>query len=792
MTPLMEFLSGSVAAGGFALGLASMAIKGLIILAAAALASLLLQWAPASLRHLCWTLAIAALLVLPIFSMALPTWSVPVLPATTASVEESVPARPPGHETGAQAAEEQTIVSIHGGKTLVISKRASQAQPAQEPITALAPAPAPEKRATPQAAQGPAAIPTANKAAGLSWHAMVFLAWIAGAAFLLLHMLAGTIGIWRIVARARQVTDPVWQDQVDEICDRLAIIRPIQLLRSPLIRVPMTWGILRPVVLLPVGSETWDEERRRCVLAHELAHVKRLDCLTQSVARLACAVHWFNPLVWGALRNMHLEREKACDDYVLRAGRTGATNYASHLIEIARQLPPTFATPVGAVAMARRSQLEGRVLSILEHREERRLHRASAVAAALFAALLILPLAAFHPIPRDVKGLAMSPHVEVDAAISMESHDDLSHVRSPENWDDPLLHSEWQTDPTDELTQLPASLRDSVGLFNLADLVGKGASAYATIATVDVQNVVAMSLKGAGAASLPEPMPRTPAIEAADDAVRRSFNVSSGGTLEIRTTQGNIEVRTGSGSRLDVEVRRTARGRASVEDFDVQFEQRGNTVAVVGERSGGGWRGSDGINVNFIVTVPRDFNLDLDTKGGNIAVADLAGRAKVSTSGGNLSFGEISGTVDAKTSGGNVSVRGSSGNVDVRTSGGNIDLGRIGGTVNVKTSGGNITVEEVNGELQASTSGGQISARMTRQPEGPCRLETSGGGITLMLADNIRADLDAKTSAGRVTSDFDVLVRGEIRKDRLSGKINGGGPALILDTSAGDIRIKRL
>src|SRR5262249_28264643 len=134
--------------------------------------------------------------------------------------------------------------------------------------------------------------------------------------------------------------------------------------------MPMTWGWIRPVVLLPADAASWGVERRRSVLMHELAHVKRLDYLTQAIGRTACAGNWFHPLPWHAARRMRVERERACDDAVLLSG-SRASEYAGHLLEIARGLRVPRAVDLAVLAMARPSQLEGRLLAILDPERRR-------------------------------------------------------------------------------------------------------------------------------------------------------------------------------------------------------------------------------------------------------------------------------------------------------------------------------------------------------------------------------------------------------------------------------------
>src|SRR5436190_8028608 len=137
--------------------------------------------------------------------------------------------------------------------------------------------------------------------------------------------------------------------------------------------MPVTWGWWQPVILVPAEADEWPAERRRVVLLHELAHVKRWDCLTQMIAGLSCAMYWFNPLVWVAARRMCIERERACDDLVLNAG-CKASDYAAHLVEIARTFRRV--PQVGAIAMARSSNLEGRIAAIVDASRNRRAPRA--------------------------------------------------------------------------------------------------------------------------------------------------------------------------------------------------------------------------------------------------------------------------------------------------------------------------------------------------------------------------------------------------------------------------------
>ena len=114
--------------------------------------------------------------------------------------------------------------------------------------------------------------------------------------------------------------------------------------------------------MLPPSAAHWTAEARQAALVHELTHIRRADRRTQAMAQLACALYWFNPLVWYAAAALARERERACDDEVLRLGAT-PSSYATLLLDLARAPSPW--QPATALSMARRSAIEGRLLAIL-------------------------------------------------------------------------------------------------------------------------------------------------------------------------------------------------------------------------------------------------------------------------------------------------------------------------------------------------------------------------------------------------------------------------------------------
>jgi hypothetical protein len=293
--------------------------------------------------------------------------------------------------------------------------------------------------------------------------------------------------------------------------------------------------------------------------------------------------------------------------------------------------------------------------------------------------------------------------------------------------------------------------------------------------------------------------------------ISRTFDVGDGGTIHLDADAGDVHVTSGGGGHVTVEVveRRTG------DRFDLTFDQKGSDVYVRSRDSehehGRFWsfRWNDSSWVTFTIHVPSRYNLDLHTSGGSITSGDVGGNAELHTSGGNISTGRINGTLIARSSGGDIKIEGASGRVDAHTrggdveihdaassveaksSGGSIEIRRAVGSVLAHTSGGGIRIEDALDTVDATTSGGSITARFSRQPHADSRLSTSGGGVTVELAPSIGAELDAHASGGGVHSDMPITIQGTQDEDSLVGKINGGGPRLILRTSGGGITVRR-
>jgi beta-lactamase regulating signal transducer with metallopeptidase domain len=185
--------------------------------------------------------------------------------------------------------------------------------------------------------------------------------WMLGVLFFLLRELVGHARLWWWSRRAHPLHSPHWKASLRLLNGALGL----RVLESFDVTSPCTWGFVKPVLVLPAAVEGWNEEQRRCALVHELEHIRRRDYSSAAIARVACAVHWYNPLIWYAARQIRELQECACDDAVLRAGGV-ASQYAQLLVDLAARSTVAHGPLRPALGVAPQSPLRDRVVAILD------------------------------------------------------------------------------------------------------------------------------------------------------------------------------------------------------------------------------------------------------------------------------------------------------------------------------------------------------------------------------------------------------------------------------------------
>jgi len=366
---LSRFLSDLVTLPAWSAAFGLFLVKATIVLTAGLAITRSMYRASAGARHLVWLVTLSVLLVMP----ALSTWAhieIPVLPPLDATSHTA---------RQASAAPLQLPTPPAGIGTHSVRPATAGASDVGQ-VSDVVPVPAAARWAV----------------RGVS---LVVAIWAAALMLILSSLVWSTLVVRRIVRRSRALEQPDWRTPLLEVADRLGLGEPPRLVASRDTRMPFACGVFTPTIVLPEECSDWPLERRRAVLLHELAHVRRRDLLGHVLGRVVCAFYWFHPLVWMAAKRLRAESERACDDLALACG-TRATDYAEHLLDIVTAVR-TSTTPVVALAMARRKEFEGRMLAILDP-ELRRSTPSRRQSAALMASLVLSAglVGAAAPVPR--------------------------------------------------------------------------------------------------------------------------------------------------------------------------------------------------------------------------------------------------------------------------------------------------------------------------------------------------------------------------------------------------------
>ncbi|NYT39713.1 M56 family metallopeptidase [Sphingomonas sp. R-74633] len=267
-------------------------LKSLAVAAVTLLALRLTRSRSAAERSLIAHLGLLALVALPVATLLLPSLNVPLPEAMRSQV---LPATP----LAAQIADAPSSVT-------------PETKVAAEPISS----------------------PTITAQVAPTLRALAPYAYALPALALLLLTIAALAHLARLRARAEVLVDPVWLSALAHAQRRMGHKSGTALLVSDTLPSPISWGLARPTILLSADALAASGEAE-AIIAHELAHVAAFDWVKLMLARVATAIHWFNPLAWRLAREAHQLREEAADDMVLGA-EIAAPDYAQLLVRVAR------------------------------------------------------------------------------------------------------------------------------------------------------------------------------------------------------------------------------------------------------------------------------------------------------------------------------------------------------------------------------------------------------------------------------------------------------------------------
>ena len=335
------------------------------------LVSLLLRRLSPAVQHRWWTLGFVGCLLIPAINVAKPKWT---LPMTLPFFADSVPvSETPIVDTS--SAKTATLPTTDGNVPVSETTRLVQHAPirrlpsSQQPTTldrpkkSLSEQPITGTEISSSASGIATNTPNISLADRSSWTNLILTLWAVGTVFCWSRIAWRHLLLKRFLNGCVSFENASLNELLAESSRLLGIRRPVSLLSHEAPHSPMSVGLWRPALVLPIDAKKWTPDRQRSVLLHELAHVSRCDVLTQAVSGLTCGLYWFNPLSWYGLSRMRYLREFACDDLVLRFGQQ-PSDYADVLLDVARSSRHHRCSTV--VCMAQRTNVEQRIQAILD------------------------------------------------------------------------------------------------------------------------------------------------------------------------------------------------------------------------------------------------------------------------------------------------------------------------------------------------------------------------------------------------------------------------------------------
>ena len=301
-----------------------------------------------------------------------------------------------------------------------------------------------------------------------------------------------------------------------------------------------------------------------------------------------------------------------------------------------------------------------------------------------------------------------------------------------------------------------------------------------------------------------------PAFAASEGHFDRTLTVTGAVDLDVQTGSGEITLRTGDSTKVEIHARIHGSGWGEVEqriheiENNPPIEQSGNTIRI-GHIENHDWKRN--ISISYELIVPAQTKLRSESGSGDQKVEGIGGPADMNSGSGSLHVKNIGNEVRARTGSGDVeletihgSVRASAGSGTIHATGiaggltassgsGNVKLEQTAaGDVDISTGSGDVEIKGVKGGAKVSTGSGSITAQ--GDPTGDWRLHSGSGSVRVNFPSQAAFNLVARSSSGNIETSHEISVQGNISPRELRGKVGAGGPLVELSTSSGSIEIR--
>ncbi len=369
-------------------------IKSSLVLAASFLMISLFRHKSASLKHFILSFSLISLLLFPFLSSLTIGWETPLLPSWSSEPISSSAAN-----------------KVFDKNELNINRNF------------------PENSGSENNTLFSGSTETGKDISGSLWHGplknilglSMLILWSTGLLFMLTRIFLGLYSAHRLTRQGKKILSFSWQKLMEKLLESLSLRRKIRLFRHSRVKFPLTWGVIKPVIIMPDESKKWTRDQCTSVLLHELSHIKRGDFLIKVIARISCAVFWFNPLSWITYKRMKMEQEKACDEFVIKAGVRPST-YAANLISIKKSGHAHWHPPALVLEAMGENQFKVRLTAILRKQfKTKEIKMKTKIMLSLTVILLMLVIGLARPARSIASSETMSGYQDLSPGLIQQS-----------------------------------------------------------------------------------------------------------------------------------------------------------------------------------------------------------------------------------------------------------------------------------------------------------------------------------------------------------------------------------